>query len=1094
MAPPATLNISQYGGDVNITELVSIAKNGVSMATLTFPDEGATTTSDLTLLGGFTAPANSQTQILNLSSFSVDPNSGSSAVFNIRSTNEYMSRQVEDVGNSDMEPLDTLDVQASVRDQYVFTSTTLGLRGMRFNGFVPAYVPGGHVVTATASTMTSGPSTLNATGNASGTGATTVTNNLMVDDPNGTIYGRQPVQTTIQALTTQYETFTLKAGSEAPDDETLSSVATGLLVRISTLGITDSSGNFLSDFVVDPTVYSIVKSFTTGDVYFPAGSVMPEGTTVALGAFINGDTVLNGTTVRFAYPYGNYPKLSFKFSRGSIIENQVDILDGYQLPGGQVVPAGSNTSDLPEDGDNLTLPDLIATVGFQLMEDTELTGVIPTDKYVTIPAGLTSRLMQPLLHAKTDTDLALQQSIYLPGTALESELTLNGETPVIDSINAAGGSIFKAGTKLYRGGQSIAGGLINGPLTIPSGTEVTDRTDISTPFVVNDSSTDTTTLDVGTVLKAPFQFPVGLHFPSGNTLPSLLKIVTSMGVTLANNMILAAGSAFGTNGTIFGNVGFSPTSTIPALSTLDGSFTFPAGTSFPSNFSTTASIPIPGGYTFPPGTIIPAGASFKEGASIPNISDITSQAGPASNGTTPAGPLSKTADGQYIIVKAHTTFLPLFKFPVGSVMSYAAGAGLTSSLTDAQAATGGTSIRATVTSYDLAPASYSLDEGQNAPGQDTFTFTCGAPTMSLVVMLADTTLPYDVLIPTAEIEDNFGSHLSFNEAFVLINDITLTNPYTVNGANNVYWPSGANLPADFTLTAPYTIIFNSSTISKPIQLNVPTSAQFVTGIMSSSASVKYPPAGYTLTQPIRLAIDQPVASSGANATKSFVTLAPGTQLMLAGSPSYVTLAVRMPVTTNFTVAARFDTYPRFELPSGIILLAGSRTPGDIFVGSGSPMPSNLVLTNDVILASDLTVPEEGYTLVQWSVLAAGSVLARETVFPEGAHFSDVVVSPILSLSTPNTFIIDAGEQLSSTIKQPYLFNTVSKNVPLLRVDARGLIGQIADLSTSNTALQGNVVALQGNIVSLQSNVVTLQGTVVTMQAEIDALQAAAANA
>lgn len=1053
------LVVSGYGANISVGDNVAIAEKGATARTMTFPPEGMTFTANLKLLTGYTALSNSTTQVLNMSRLEVDENSGSSVVLNVRPTSAQMLRD-DQATSPTLEALSVLDINATDRSQYVFTSTTLGNRPLRIAGRVKAHVTDAQVVVGSTAVPTGSfesPIT-------SGTPTPPVPQ-VMGTDVDGSVYGYWDVQTTIQALTTEYSTFTLKAGSTGLSDTTLVSATTGLPVLISEMNLLDGNGKFLADFTLNPTVYSIIESFTSNDVLFAAGSVIPEGTTVGLSTYVNGTTSLNTPGTYFLYAYGTAPKYQFKLSRGSVVENTFSVLDGFVLPGGQVIPPGSTTSDggNETDYDLLTLPNVVGSEGFQLLNGSQLTGVIPSDDYITLPAGMTSTLLQPVnAGMKTDSNLALQDMFILPESSLESEVTLLGSYGIIQPILLAYGSILKAGTMLYRGSASIAGSLITGMQVITAGTTLTSRIDLSSHFVVNASST----IFAGTVLKGPFSFPVGTQFTSGNSVPSVLKIVTSMGATLAKNMILLAGSAFGSNGTVYNNVGFSPTSIIPALSTLSGTWTFPAGTKLFSNLVSGFSIPIPNGFVFAAGSTIPAGTSFKEGSSHIPVPDLTTQASAPFGGSdtsVASGPLSRTVDGEYIIVKAHTTFLPGFKFPTGTVLSLVATPGHTNSLESAQDGTptliaSGTQAGAdvaTVTSYKLTASSYSLDETINAPGQDAFTFNCGVPTQSLVVMLADTTLPYDVLLPVGDLDAGLIQYLSFNDPLVLINDIVLTAPYTVNGNGNVTWPSGVALPSDFVLTSSFTQTFSPPvTISKPIQFNVPTSAPFITGVMSTGAYLRYPPAGYTLSHPIQLAEDQEVAATGDYPTKAFVTLSQGTILLLAGSPNFVTLGIKMASTGNYTVTTDLPNIPRFELPNGIILLAGNETPGDIVLGNGTPTPSDLPLPVDTTLASDLTITnEDGYLLTPHSEVAASSVLARETYFPLGADLSNVIVSPILSMSDGNVFLLNEGEPLTSTIQTPYIFNTETQSVHTLRVDARALLGQIATLVSQVAALQ-----------------------------------------
>lgn len=1043
--------LSSYGEDKTFNESI-IAKKGFTAKTLKFTDNEVDTTSDAILLTGFTPADNSKTQILTLSRLSVDPNSGSSVDISIRPTDSFLHREKE--SGDPLEGLNDANVLNHARSEHTFTSTRLGVRDLKIGGKVEAYVDGGHH--ASANTGFGAPNTLN--GTPSGTGAA---NNPMTEGSN---YGHWIVKTEIQALTNNFESFTLLAGSDIPSDYVFLSVATGLPIKLSEMDLVDDNSMFLNDFVVDPNVHSIGRSFDSTGVKFNAGAEIPEGTKVFLTSYVAGSANLADGESAGLYPYGSYPKYVMKLSRGTVIESNFPVYDGYSLPGGQLIPKGSNVSDKPVSGDNLELVDIVASEGFELETGYELKGLIPTSRFISEPAGMTSKLFQPLIPGmSTDSDLDLVDLIIPPDVSLESEMELKTDFDVVQVIKAAFGSLFKKGSILYKGSKSIGGSLVNGHVTIPSKASIVDRVDISTSFVVDASTAGDNPLEDGTVLKGPFTLPKNLKLTSGNTLPAPLKVTTNMGATFKAGMEIAAGSVIGGSGFLYGNVEFSPTSTIPTLSTLFGEWNFPVGTEFTEGFNAIGSdfsIPVPSGFRFETDFTMREGTTFKEGGSIPSIPDIASQAGPAwgGDGSPEVGPLTKTVDGKYLIIKAHTTFMPGFKFPVGSVLSKVATAGHTNSYNAATTGTPDDSTNpdvATDLTYDLSPASYSLDESQNAPCHDEFTFTCGIATQSLVVMLSDTRLPYDLLIPLHDCESNIGNFISFNEKLTLISDIKLIEPYVVSGVNNVTWPGDAPLPATFKLSTPLSFDFASgSNITKAIKFNVHTSSDFIKNIMDASAYLKFPASSYTLDKPLKLGVNQPVHTSSTNSTKSWIQLAAGSKLLLENDTDGITLPSDMPVSGNFTVGNQIDEFPQFDLPNGIILLAGMRTPGVITIESGSPMPGNIDLTSEVTLAADATITDpDGYELISKSRLVTGSILSRESHFPNGSDMDNVTLSPIHSLSSKNIPFIGEGEMLTSSIRLPYLFDTDSKRVPLLRVDERAILADVASLKAQVAALE-----------------------------------------
>lgn len=1047
MPTEQNLLTATYGGDVT-TSMVTFADRGFTANSLTAATDGFSTTSDLKLLTGFTPVKNASTQILTLSNLNVDSNSGTDFVLAIHpngtttgsTTNTGLYRKrISSTTDTELESMN-LNSDLYDRSQYLFSSTTLGVDDLEIGGTVYAAQTGSRHFSTTAPTTYS---------------TTTGTAVVLTDN-----YGSWKVNIIIQALLTNYASFLILAGSPLLADDVLETLDNAPVKFSLMTGVADSAGNFINDFLVDVTKYQIVKQFTTTNVKLYARSVVPEGMIVKFAdyvyASITGATAnvdLNNTTNFMQYNYGVYPIYTFKLSRESVVDVAVDLYDGCVAPGGQVVPIGSNTNDDSTSTNSLVLPDVKADPEFILPSGVALTGVILMDDYFILKKGLNSSLFQPVCQGlKTTEDLDMDGVQFPPLAALESDMIVESAMNILDTINIARGSVIKKGSRFPATSQTLEGALIENTITIAQGSTVTSRVDISNPFVVESSTSGSNSIKVGAVLKGPFTFSIGTNITSGNVLPASLKLLMTMGVTLAANMKLPAGTTFGSNAMLYGDVGFSPTGSIPAGSTLIGSgWTFPVATKLSAGFVATFSIPIPAGTVIQALSTLYKDTTFKEGASLSFVEDLGSQAG-AVTSSSPNGPLVKFVENSitYLVIKAGTVFMPSWKFPVGTVLSKQATAGATDSLT---LATSGTYADLAT----LVAGAYSLDEGNMSPAQEEFNFVPGTATTSLVVMLTDTTLPTDVLIPSDQIELGSAQYLSFSEPVTLINDIVLSSVYTVHSTNNVFHPPNYPIQTDFNFTSSYT--FNAgagSQISKTIHLNTHTTSEFIHGIMASGASLKLPAAGFILDQPIQLAVAQQVANTGSNPFKSTVTLVSGTTLSTSAP---VPLIVPMHVTSDFTVGADLLTFPRMRLEAGIILLTGHTTPGPIVIGAGSALLKSLTLTQEITLASDLVVKELTYAVLQYAYLAPGSVLARGSNFPSGANIvSKVTMGPILSLASGDVFNFFEGEALLADLHLPYLYENGA--VCNMVVDSRDLIVQNANLQNSLAALEAAVAALQ----------------------------------
>lgn len=1043
-----------YGGIVTTTDVVTRANRGFQAVSVKFPDEGMSTTSNMYLLGGFSPADNASTQTLTMSSVSVNANSGKPMQLAVRPTtansNLTALNRVTSLDVPVMESMNYDDVNSTGidRTQYLFSETVLGLYPLTLGGSIPANQAGAYFLDSNGTA--SGTPTGNL-GTNTGLSFTGLPIAFVPANP-ATDYGSWPVTATIQSLLTNYQAFVLKAGSPVPADGTFNDL-NDVPVKLSLLY---PGGTFTSDFVVDPTKYMIMQQFSTNNVKFSAGSAIPEGTTVQVGDYVAGTVDISQPGMYFEYALGVYPKYTFELSRGSTIGIATTLYDGFFVPAGTEVPTGSNTNDKYTSpvGDNLVLPYVMARAGFDMGPGFTLHTTVLMDKRAKIPKGVNSTLYQPVpLGMHTKESLVLDGVQFPVGSTLETELTVRTEFELAESITVHQGTMLGAGTYLPKGSATLDGALIDGELLIPLGSAVADDITINTKFVIEDSTvTPAHPLSVGAVLHGPFDFTPGTQITSGNSLPGHLKILMSMGVTLLQNMILAVGTVFGSSALLYGDVGFSPTGVIPALSTLYGTFTLPTGTKLEKDWSAGIQVPIPTGTVLQPGDTLKAGTTFKVGSDLPPIPNLISQAAVA--GTFGAGPLTYFIDNgtPYLVIKAGTAFVEGWTFPVGTILSANPTAGATFSLADATS-----HVPASTATLLLQAGAYTFDDSVQSPSQQEYTYSPGVPSGEMVIMLTDTIAPTDIVIPYNSIDPDSGKWLSMNEPFTLITDVILDQAYTVRGNNSVIWPAGTPTPYDFVLTSPYsfTTSGNGAQISKKIKFNYVTTAPFINGIVAPGGHIKLPPAGYVLTSPIKLGVNQPIANTGANAMKATIELAPGTTLM---SLAPITLINNLHSDENFTIGGTITVFPRIYLPNGITLLAGQVTPGDIHITGGQGLPKNIILNQSITLAANHTISEENYTLLKYSLLAPTTVLARGTTFPAGLNIArQVSMGPILSLDGADIFYILEGNPLTASIGYPY-FATLTDSlenafVPVFKFDTRSALTSIEILQQQIQAIE-----------------------------------------
>lgn len=1037
-----------YGGNFTALAPKSVASSGFTARSMTSSDEGMITTSQMELLDGFKPDDNSSTQKLTFPSLSISMDSADGVKMSVHpstagSRSNLLRKRVSLASDLTLESLnyDTTAGTGFDRTTYTFSQTKLGNKYLRLGGSISAYKSGAFFVTGGSGVPTSY--------GVPGTGATASSASPSVD------YGKWPVTVIIQALLSSYDKFVLKAGSPVLGDDVLQDMNDKPIKFSEMVGVADNSGNFINDFVVDPSKHQIVKQFSTNDVVFYSGSMVPEGTTISVGSYTAGTgstgVDLSAGNNYMEYDYATYPTYEFKLPVGSVVDVAVTMLDGYEVPSGMVVGAGATTDAV--DGtvitSNLVLTEIRVDPGFQIPGDptdvtkqTVLTGVISDGKRAKYPKGMSSSLYQPaIVGLSTKESLELDGIQFPSNSALESDMSIVDAFEVSADISTHRGTKLSKGTYIPKGSKTLGGALIEGELIIDAGSAVTKEFDISSPFIIEPSTSASNPLKPGTVIKGPFEFPVGTYITSGNVLPAALKLIMAMAVTLQSGMELIVGTVFGSSACLYGDVGFDPSGIIPALSTLYGTFTLPLGTKLEKDFNINVPLPIPDRTKFHSGDKIPVGTVFRDGGSLPPIADITEQAGPAYPGSgSPVGPLTKFMDSgeTYLVIKANTAVMPGFIIPSGSYLSTQATAGTTGSLSEA---TGGSYT----TGFTLQAGSFARDNSVRGPSESDFTITPGTATSSMVVMLTDVVFPTDLVVPVSEIDPESGKYLTLNESFTLIRDLILPSDFTVHGPNTALWPANYPIPTDFVFTSSYsfTASGSGSAISKKIQFNVHTTSKYVNGIMASSAHIRLPAAGYKLETPIKLGADQPVANAGTNATKAPIELPAGTRTKTTAA---IKLIVPMKSTSDFTVDAELDDFPRIFAPSGLKLLAGQTTPGDIHVTNGSPLPKNITLNQGVTLAADHIISEDDYTLKQYTVLAPGSVLESLTSFPSGLKVSSkVTLGPILSLKSSDIFYFMEDSTFNTTLYYPLLFDVDSGRVKGLTVDVRDALVQLLQL-------------------------------------------------
>lgn len=1017
------------GGDFGPETDPVNAKSGFTASTFTSPDDSELSfDAAFTLLAGHTGAVSNKKQKLILPRLTVPSDSFRTAVLSIApvevvagasETETYLQRVVS---SSVSELMNYNNGQLADLPQIILSGVTLGPDDdLTLGGSVSANQDGMSLYEFSSSIARN-----NAI--ASGVDADTTT---PVTTTNGTDrstdvdnLGSWPVKVELQPVLGDFDKFVIPSGVTPPSSGFLS-VSTGKSFDFE--DFVDEDGTLLLPFLVKPEEISIVEQVTLTVVKFLAGSRVPEGTRVYLDEFEQGTRVLSsgsGVYSLATYAGDAFPHYEIPLSRGSTVECPLTLFASCSVPPETKVDVGATTTGVNSEGDteSLVLQKVAVEPGFTVQPGVEMTSVVLKHKRFVVPKDSTTSFFQSAIEAmRTEEPLNLEQVIYPPGVETESTITLEEDLELPVAIVLTKKSLVRSGSVIASGASSMTGALVDSAIQIDAGSVVTNDVDIKTPFIIAAGSIP---LEPGAVLHGPFEFPQRTKFYEGNYLPDHLKVTLQMAVTFAAGMILPAHTVLGSMFNLFGNLGFAKNGIIPQLATLFGRFTFPVGTSFEQGTVMGAAMPVPTGTRFTAGEKLPAGMSFKHDTALPLITDVMSQAQVGGSSS-----LRKTSDGQYLILKPGTALIAGFEFAVGSVLSN------TDSTTNTLADATGGSDTLTVT---LPAGSFTNDRSIKAPSALDFDLVAGTATEELVVLLTDVVLDRDLFIPADQLQEDLLKYISPNEPLVLAKELVLSSPYVVRGNNSVMWPANIPTHSTFVLSSPFT--FTAPTdglqLTKKIVLNVATTDDFVYGVMASDAHIRMPAAGVKTETPFELAVDQPVAGTGTNATKSTVDLPAGTKLKLTGTNSFITLVQAMKVSGDFTVTGEFLETSRIFLPNGIKILLGQQIPGDMTIPERTPLPSSITVGMRVKLAADCVLTDDDdYTVPQYSLLKAGTVINLGSSFPDGMEFtSPVTLGPISSLTSDNIFYFLEETKLGTDILLPYLMN--NGQISTLKVDDR----------------------------------------------------------
>lgn len=1058
------IGAADFHDDTNVVE----APNGFTANVMILPDDAHSTVADLYQVGTFTAPYNSKSQVVTLPD--VDVPEGSQPVkLSIRPTASYLMRSEGNGTTASNGVADNLtrvdDIIDTDRDRIVLSNVTVGSKDLELIGTLNLGAIGAKVVTYTGNG-----------GAPSGTfAAPTLGANSTVGNVLTSLDTSLPVatvKTTIQAGV-PFTKFIIKKGYPLPSD-TSAVDSTGSLIEFSKMqGLVDGSGNLLDEYEVDGSVVNFVAPFQSAGIIFPAGTQVPEGTLVELvitvpNGFVGASSTTGGTSNNnklILYPYGGMPQFTIDLSSGTKVDALVPLYDGSSVPPGYRFKAGTSFSDANSAGVNYQVHfrNVVGAAGFQLAPTTTLQYVVPTASPAKIRSGMTTSSAISLPAGSSTTEpLDIENGLSFPsGVSLVSALTIKEQLDIDSSVVAAKDSVLGVGTKIASGSASLEGSIITTPITLDSNSTVSDEYDVTSPFTV----TANATLNVGAEIRDA-TLPSGTEITPNNILPALLKITTSMGVSLLAAAELIVGTVMGSGYQLKGNLGFSPKGVIPAFSSITGIFDLPARTHLKAGaLFTTTDVPVPDGTTLRKDSVMPKGFIFGEGSHLPEF-DLSTQLPAIADATAASNPLvldsnDTDANGDdFIRLGAGIVLVSGFLLQKGSVFSTKTAGG-TTGYADAVANTAGhdTYNGGSHVALTLNAAEYSLDAGLSAAADD-------------LTLYSGDVVPMDIYLTTDVHTDrelflkydgssNALKKVQLTSNFSLANDLVLDADYKVSGSNTTFWPRNHPLPFDFTLTA--SAVFGASGVAtmlnRDIQLNVPTTQDYVYGILPSASILKFPAQAYTLTSNIKLASDigstvGTTATSGYYASKAPIDLPKGAKLATSAA---VKLITPMQFNGTFAITTAITTHPKFVANGGIKLLAGHVFPGSVTIPAGSPLPKNITLSTDVTLAAAYVVTLTSFTLSSGSSLGAESVLAAGSSFPTGLDiYAKVQLAPIVSLDSANIFGLFDDETINADIKFPQIWNSTANSVAVPNFNASGLIKRILDLVNQVASLEQQI--------------------------------------
>jgi len=1018
------------------TDVLTLATNGFTARSMKFSDEGILCNKKLELVDGFKPVDNNSTQILTLANVAVDSNSSEDFIAAIRPINSFVYSEKSSSG--DLEPSFT-----DMAPDRMFLENAYTSKDLRITGSLSASAGNGHLSTSTGGTVTG---TIASSG---------LTGDVTAPFAPGDSFGSWVVETTIPAVYENFEAFTLMAGSLAPDDEPLQLVSDSSYFDFSDL--VDIDGKFKFDFHVDSR-FSIVKSITSSDICFHKGSNIPTNVMIFIGPYTEGTFDMTDSQYNLFYEYGHVPKYEIHFAPGSIIMNVVPVNQGFCLPPGFLVPEGSSVEALYGTVvDNLLLTDLIADSGFVINGGMILYNPVSQGTRKNTPAGLTiSEYQKAKVGMKTSENLSLPNVIFGEDSKLPSDLMVNSEVYVTDDFTTGRGTVFMGGSTIKAGSLSLEGATMADEFKIAAGSIVNDDYVIPGPFdVMSNVDNGGTAISAGTTVGAPFLLgALETELTSGNTLPATLKVSSNMNVEFLPGSEFPVDTHCSTGAHLYGNVGFRNDGEIPAQSFLSGNFTVPAKSLVEKGTTLPNPIPIPDGTVLVMDSSLCKGVIFA-GTNLPNL-DLSQHSGSVYSGTGPVttSPISMFVDVDGIaryVIKGGTTYRAGFKFPIDSIMSKNVEHGVTNSI--------GTDEFGAAYSSGLA-VSKTLDEGDYSStglgeySSDEVVIVPGVPTEKNIYLLTNMTSDYDFVIKVSDFDPKNVEFLVPNDDFVLLENIVLSEDYTVSGVSSVQFPAGKSTPKDFVLTVPHNFTTTGFTLNKAIKFDVTTSDDYITGIVGEgNTNYIRLPSNYTFTHSIRLALTQSISTSGTNSLKSTIDLPIGTKLNVSDP---VKLIVNMAVTQDWVVLEDLVTYSAFTAETGMKFIEGGSVPGDIIVKSGQPLAKDIVLTEDITLLNDHVVREKLYLVKAGTRCTSGCTFVRGTEFYEPTSFDDVVFAPILSLGSNNLFDIPEGTLLDTDVGVPYLYDTVLNRVDHLQTDARNLILKLLILQNVVDGLVLNV--------------------------------------